>query len=75
MEYKLGNILTLSGRKGKIIYVYKPLGTYSMFTVNFLDDESFRDFAIHELVLASSSTPVEEDDLFFFFFFLTFQVS
>ena len=33
-----------------------------MFTVNFVDDWSFRDFAKHELVLASSSTPVEDDD-------------
>ena len=57
-SYKLGNILTLDSRKGKIVNVYKPIGTYPMFTVHFYDDGSFKNFAAHELAKAGSSPDV-----------------
>ena len=67
MEYKIGNILTLKGRRAKIVNVYHPLGTYSMYTVRFFDDWSFTTFTKHKLPISKNSPKHESDDFFFLF--------
>ena len=51
-EFKVGDVVCLGhhGEKGKIIDIYRPLGTYPMYKVHMMTNGSVKSAAHHELV-------------------------
>ena len=51
-EFNVGDRVAVdeNGKKGKIVNKYKPLGTYTLYTVHLFHDRTFVSTAKHELV-------------------------
>ena len=51
-EFNVGDRVAVgeNGKKGKIVNKYKPLGTYTLYTVHLFHDGTFVSAAKHELV-------------------------